>query len=150
MRRLHRLQAICTSGCKNKVMDEIKTITLIETDKSWNGNDLPNYPKGKPKITILKISIAPLSKLSIHKHLVINAGVLIKGELTVVDEQNNKLILKEGDALVELVNSCHFAENTGNSTAEIIVFYAGTTNLPITVNENPIVSECYTAWNDAQ
>src|SRR5690606_26787534 len=113
-------------ACKQNEVTKIEAVTLIETDKSWNGNDLPKYPDGKPKITVLKITIPPHSKLNIHKHLVINAGVLTKGELTVVDEQNNTLHLKAGDALVELVNSCHFGENTGNSPAEIIVFYAGT------------------------
>lgn len=127
-------------------MDKIETVTLIETSKSWNGKALPQYPDGKPKITILKITIPPHSRLNIHRHLVINAGVLTKGELTVVDEQNNTLHLKAGDALVELVNSCHFGENTGNSPAEIIVFYAGTDDLPITIDENFKLSDCYTAW----
>ena len=143
-----RYKLVLHGDTKIEVMSKIETVTLIESDKSWNGDDLPNYPEGKPKITILKITVPPHSKLRIHKHLVINAGVLTKGELTVVDEQSNQLILKEGDALVELVNSCHFAENTGGTPAEIIVFYAGTANLPITVDEHPEVSECYTAWKD--
>ena len=66
----------------------------------------------------------------------INAGVLTKGDLTVVDEQHNTLNLKTGDALVELVNTYHYGENKGNVPAEIIVFYAGTEDLPITVTKN--------------
>jgi len=123
-------------------MAKIEAVTLIEASKSWNGDDLPQYPNGKPKITILKITVPPYSKLSIHKHLVINAGILTKGELTVVDEQNNTLHLKAGDALVELVNTCHFGENNGDLPAEIIVFYAGTEDLPITINENYKLSDC--------
>jgi|SRR5690554_8168854 quercetin dioxygenase-like cupin family protein len=123
-------------------MAKIEAVTLIEASKSWNGDELPQYPDGKPKITILKITIPPHSKLSIHKHLVINAGVLTKGELTVVDEENNTLLLKAGDALVELVNTCHFGENNGDSPAEIIVFYAGTEDLPITITENYKLSDC--------
>ncbi len=131
-------------------MDKIESLTLIETTKSWNGKALPQYPKGKPKVTILKITIPPHSRLNIHKHPVINAGVLTKGELTVVDEENNTLQLKAGDALVELVNSCHFGENNGDSPAEIIVFYAGTDALPITVEENRKFSECYSAWKTTE
>lgn len=123
-------------------MAKIETVTLVEASKSWNGEDLPQYPEGKPKITILKITVPPHSKLSIHKHLVINAGVLTKGELTVVDEQNNTLHLKAGDALVELVNTCHYGDNQGDIPAEIIVFYAGTEDLPITINENYKISVC--------
>ncbi|WP_150451532.1 cupin domain-containing protein [Arenibacter lacus] len=131
-------------------MDKIESVTLIETTKSWNGKALPQYPKGKPKVTILKITIPPHSRLNIHKHPVINAGVLTKGELTVVDEENNTLQLKAGDALVELVNSCHFGENNGDSPAEIIVFYAGTDALPITVEENRKFGECYSAWKTTE
>lgn len=123
-------------------MAKIETVTLIEASESWNGENLPQYPKGKPKITILKITVPPHSKLSIHKHLVINAGVLTKGELTVVDEQNNILQLKAGDALVELVNTCHYGDNQGDVPAEIIVFYAGTEDLPITITENYKLSDC--------
>ena len=123
-------------ACKQNEVSKPEAVTLIETDKSWNGSELPNYPVGKPKITILKITIPPRSKLNIHKHLVINAGVLTKGELTVVDEQHNTLNLKTGDALVELVNTHHYGENKGNLPAEIIVFYAGTEDLPITVTKN--------------
>src|SRR5690606_28999519 len=97
---------------------------------------LPKYPDGKPKITVLKITIPPRSKLNIHKHLVINAGVLTKGDLTVVDEQHNTLNLKTDDALVELVNTYHYGENKGNVPAEIIVFYAGTEDLTITITNN--------------
>lgn len=83
-------------ACKQNEFSKPEAVTLIETDKSWNGSELPNYPVGKPKITILKITIPPRSKLNIHKHMVINAGVLTKGELTVVDDQNNTLNLKTG------------------------------------------------------
>ncbi len=131
-------------------MEKAETVTLVETTKSWNGNDLPPYPEGKPMITILRIIIPPQSKLNIHKHLVINAGILIKGELTVVDEQNNTLHLKAGDALVELVNTCHFGENNGDTPAEIIVFYAGTPNIPITIDENYRLSDCYTSWEASE
>jgi len=123
-------------ACKQDEDTKIEVVTLIETSKSWNGNDLPKYPDEKPKITVLKITIPPHSKLNIHKHMVINAGVLTKGELTVVDEQNNTLNLKAGDALVELVNTYHYGENKGNVPVEIIVFYAGTEGLPITVTKN--------------
>lgn len=68
-----------------------------------------------------------------HSHPVINAGVVIKGQLTVIDENNQSLELKAGDALVEMVNKYHYGENKGNTVSELIVFYAGAMQLPITV-----------------
>ena len=95
--------------------------------------DLPQYPKGKPEITILKIKIPPKTKLPLHKHPVINAGVLLKGTLTVVTEKDEKLQLKAGDSIIEVVNKWHYGINEGNELAEIIVFYAGVKHSPITV-----------------
>ena len=70
-----------------------------------------------------------------HLHTVINAGVLLKGELTVIDEHDNVLKLKAGDPLVELVNTVHYGKNEGTVPVEIIVFYAGTEESTITIVE---------------
>ncbi|OEK09094.1 cupin [Flavivirga aquatica] len=121
------------SSCKTHQNLKTEVVKLSETTKSWNGDDLPEYLDGKPKITILKITIPPHTKLKVHKHLVINAGVLLKGELLVVDEHNNTLNLKAGNPIVELVNTFHHGENNTNKPAEIIVFYAGNVDVPITV-----------------
>jgi len=115
--------------------EKIEVTKLAESTQSWNGDKLPSYPKGQPKITILKIVIPPHQKLDLHKHLVINAGVLLKGVLTVIDDKNNVLELKTGDSIIELVNSYHYGENKGDEPAEIIVFYAGEVGTPITVKK---------------
>lgn len=115
--------------------EKIEVTKLAESTQSWNGDKLPSYPKGQPKITILKIVIPPHQKLDLHKHLVINAGVLLKGVLTVMDNKNNVLELKAGDSIIELVNSYHYGENKGDEPAEIIVFYAGVVGTPITVKK---------------
>lgn len=106
---------------------------LAKSTKSWDGETLPKYPQGEPEITILRIKIPAGTKLEIHNHPVINAGILIKGELTVVAENNKTLHLKAGDSIVELVNKKHYGRNEGTETAEIVVFYAGVENKPITI-----------------
>ncbi|NMH86629.1 cupin domain-containing protein [Flavivirga algicola] len=123
------------SSCRAIKTKEIQVVKLAETTKSWNGDKLPNYPKGSPKITVLKITIPPKTTLHKHYHPVINSGILLKGALTVVDEANNILELKAGDVIVELVNKVHYGINKGNKPAEIVVFYSGTEDLPITVVE---------------
>ena len=64
---------------------------------------------------------------------VINAGVMLAGELTVITEKNEMLHLKEGDSIIEVVDKWHYGKNEGDTTAEIIVFYAGIFNRPITI-----------------
>jgi quercetin dioxygenase-like cupin family protein len=114
-------------------LNNITVETLAKSSKSWDEEALPDYPKGKPEVTILRIKIPAGAKLEIHNHPVINAGVLLAGELTVVTEDDKKLHLKAGDSIIELVNKKHYGKNEGTETAEIIVFYAGVENKPITV-----------------
>jgi quercetin dioxygenase-like cupin family protein len=114
-------------------INAVATEVLAKSSLSWDGKPLPDYATGKPEITILRIKIPAGAKLPLHKHPVINAGVLISGELTVVTEENKVLNLKAGQALVEVVNTAHYGKNEGVEPAEIIVFYAGTAGAPITL-----------------
>lgn len=123
------------ASCAVKKTSQIEVVKLAETTKSWNGDLLPIYPDGQPKVTVLKITIPPKTKLHKHHHPVINSGFLLKGQLKVVDIDDNVLILNEGDVIVELVNKLHYGINETNKPAQIIVFYAGTEELPITVLE---------------
>lgn len=130
---LFSFSLISLIGCKSNQIAEIEVTTLVKSTKSWNGSKLPKYLDGNPEITILKIIIPPKTKLSLHKHPEINAGVLLKGSLRVISKDNDTLNLKVGEPIVELVNTWHYGENLGTEPAEIIVFYAGVEGTPITV-----------------
>ena len=67
---------------------------LVRTSKSWDGKSLVPYPQGQPEITILRINIPAGARLETHSHPVINAGVLVSGELTVKTTDGNVLRLK--------------------------------------------------------
>lgn len=111
----------------------VKVDMLAKTGSSWNGKPLPEYGQGTPEVTILRIAIPPGVRLPLHKHPVINAGVLLRGKLTVVTEDQGVLHMEAGDAVVEVVDTWHYGKNEGSETAEIIVFYAGIQREPITV-----------------
>lgn len=108
---------------------------LVKSSRSWDGGLLPAYPQGQPEITILRIVIPAGARLHSHYHPVMNAGVLLSGELTVVASGGETLHLKAGDPIVELVNTPHYGMNPGQVPAEILVFYAGVIHAPITVVE---------------
>ena len=112
---------------------ELKVEKLAGSVTSWNGDTLPAYLPEQPQVTVLRITIPSGYQLEWHKHPVINAGVLLSGELTVISEQHDTLKLQKGDALVELVNTWHYGINEGEVPAEIIVFYAGNKGVPVTV-----------------
>jgi quercetin dioxygenase-like cupin family protein len=106
---------------------------LIKTDRSWDGQELPAYPTGRPQITIRRITLPAGARLETHRHPVINAGILLSGQLTVVTGNGTTLHLQAGDPIVELVNTWHYGINQGHVPAEIVVVYAGVADTPITV-----------------
>ena len=108
---------------------------LVRTSKSWDGKSLVPYPQGQPEITILRISIPTGARLETHSHPVINAGVLVNGQLTVKTTDGKVLRLKAGDPIVEVVNTLHYGINEGTVPAEIVVFYAGIVGQAVTVSE---------------
>ncbi|MEW6601278.1 MAG: cupin domain-containing protein [Nitrospirota bacterium] len=116
-------------------LNAVQTDVLAKSTLSWDGSRLPDYPKGPPEVTILRIKVPPGVQLPLHKHPVINAGVLLSGELTVVTEEKKILHLKVGESIVEVVDKWHYGKNEGNKTAELIVFYAGVSDMPITVKK---------------
>ena len=77
-----------------KDLNTVEVEVMTKSSTSWDGENLPNYARGKPEITILKIVIPPGTILPFHKHSMINAGVLLKGELTVITQENKTLQLK--------------------------------------------------------
>lgn len=109
---------------------------LAKSDKSWNGSLLPAYPSEQPQVTIIRYQFAPGAVLPVHKHPVINAGVLLRGTLNVRTATGETLELKAGDPIIELVNQWHEGVNSGSDTAELIIVYAGTPNLPLAVRKD--------------
>ncbi len=117
-------------------LQSVVSETLVTSTDSWNGMPLPAYPEGQPEISIRRITIPAGTKLEMHQHPVINAGVMLSGRLTVITADGKTLHLQAGDPIVEVVNTAHYGINPGKTPAEIIVFYAGTPGTPVTVLEH--------------
>ena len=118
-----------------KSQSEIKVTQILKTTKDWDGNALPPYPSKNPEITILSYEIPPGIRLPMHKHLVINAGIVLQGKLTVMTKDGKQLILNPGDSIVELVNRWHYGVNYGSVPVKLIMFYAGEVGVPLAIKE---------------
>ena len=116
---------------------QVSVTRLISSTNSWDGSRLPDYPRQPPNITILRIRIPPGARLHTHSHPVINAGVLLSGQLTVHTTNGATLHLAAGDPIIEVVDTLHYGVNEGAAPAEIIVFYAGTPGQPTSVIAPP-------------
>ena len=130
------LAVLLAGGATTVCAEGVQTEVLARTSSSWDGGRLPEYPKGIPEVTILRIRIPPGAALPMHKHPVINAGVLISGELRVTTEDGKVLSVRAGEAIVEVVDKPHFGKNESDGFAEIVVFYAGGAGAPLVVKQS--------------
>lgn len=119
----------------NQSQSEVKVTQILKATTEWDGSALPPYPSKNPEITILSYEIPPGIRLPMHKHPVINAGVVLQGELTVIAKDGKRLILNPGDSIVELVNKWHYGVNQGPVPVKLIMFYVGEVGVPLVIKE---------------
>ena len=109
----------------------IEVKALAVATKSWDNAPLPDYPAGKPEVTILHYMFPAHTKLTMHIHDIINAGMVLGGEVTIVASDGQEHTFKKGDVIVETCGKPHYGENRGCEDAEVIMFYAGAKGLPL-------------------
>ena len=119
---------------------EIKTEELIRTSQSWDGADLPYYFQGRPELVAVHYEIPPGKKLGWHHHPVMNYGVLIQGDLTVIGQDGKEKTFHEGETIVEMVNTVHHGENRGTKTVQLYMFYLSQKDLPLAVQHPEITN----------
>ncbi|MNQ96213.1 Cupin domain protein [compost metagenome] len=116
---------------------QIEVTQLLKTTQSWDGAQYRKYPEGQPEVSVLRYKIPAHSSLPWHTHPVVNVAYVISGHLTVIRKDNAKtLVIGPGDVLPEIVGAFHRGES-GDEPVELIVFYAGTPTVPLTVKSKP-------------
>ena len=113
---------------------KIQIETVLQTASSWDGTPYKAYPAGQPKISVLKITIPPLTKMKWHSHPFPNAGYILSGDLTVEKRDGTTKHFVAGEAIAETVNSVHRGV-TGEAGVVLIVFYAGNAELPLSISD---------------
>ena len=116
-------------------------IELIRTSQSWDGSELPDYLQGKPELVVMKYVFPVGEKLDWHHHPVMNYGVLVEGELTIIGQDGKMRVVHEGEAVVEMVNTIHHGENRGSKPAILYMFYLSQKDLPLAVQHPEIPLE---------
>ena len=72
-----------------------------------------------------------------HYHPVINAAVILQGNLELQLTDGRKKIYQESDALIEVVNTIHSGKALGSQAVNVVVVYAGEKGVPTTVLTKP-------------
>lgn len=131
------LAASCAGSAPAQNTASAHAETLLKATESWNGKAYEKYPSGKPQLTVLKITIAAHTQLPWHTHPVPNAGYVLSGQITIEDKASGKTrTFREGEALGESIDDAHRGK-AGDEPATVIVFYAGTPDVPTSVPLKP-------------
>ena len=148
---------VCTTGCRNSKVnddratteqtvdaqnDSVQTVSseeLIRTSQSWDGVELPDYFQGRPELVAMKYVFPAGQKLGWHHHPVMNYGILVQGELTIIGQDGKEKTVHEGEAVVEMVNTIHHGENRGTKPVILYMFYLSQKDLPLAVQHPEIM-----------
>ncbi len=113
--------------------EQVETEELFRTSRSWDGAALPDYPKGRPELVAMKYVFPAGKKLGWHHHDVMNFGVLVQGELTIIAQDGTEKVVHEGEAVVEMVGTVHHGENRGTKPAILYMFYLSQKGIPLSI-----------------
>ena len=127
-----------TNGQENNGPKEVKSTELIRTSQSWDGVDLPDYLQGRPELVAVKYVFPAGQKLGWHHHPVMNYGILVQGELTIIGQDGKEKVVHEGEAVVEMVNTIHHGETRGDKPVILYMFYLSQDGLPLAVQHPEI------------
>ena len=130
--------SLLTGCCNTNGQDdlkEVRTTELVRTSQSWDGVELPDYLQGCPEIVGMKYEIPAGQKLGIHYHPVMNFGILVQGDLTIISEDGKEKVVHEGETVVEMVGTVHHGENRGTKPVVLYMFYLSQTGLPLSVHQ---------------
>ncbi|WP_455885081.1 cupin domain-containing protein [Pseudomonas spelaei] len=127
--------AACLSviGCGSppKQAAHVEQQVLLKSHSSWDGAPYKTYPAGPPELTLLRIRIPANTQMPWHSHPIPNAAYVVSGELTVETRRGGLArTLKPGETLAEMVGTVHRG-TTGKTPVELLVFYAGTPDMPL-------------------
>ena len=124
------LTAIVVFGKKAKAQEEnsdtpavVVSTELIRTSQSWDGVELPDYLQGRPELVAVRYDFPVGKKLGWHHHPVMNYGILVQGELTIIGLDGKEKVVHEGEPVVEMVNTIHHGENRGDKDVILYMFY---------------------------
>ena len=121
--------------------DKVTSEELIRTSQSWDGVELPDYLQGRPELVAVKYVFPAGKKLGWHHHPVMNYGVLMQGELTIIGQDGKEKVVHEGEAVVEMVNTIHHGENRGSKPVILYMFYLSQKDMPLAVQHPEIPLE---------
>jgi quercetin dioxygenase-like cupin family protein len=103
---------------------------ILQTEATSNGDPIAYLKTDHPKITVMTVDIAPGAKTGWHSHPVPVYAYVMSGRLTVEIEGGKTSEFKEGEAIIEVINTRHNGINHGKIPVKLVVFYIGGKDIP--------------------
>ncbi len=111
----------------------VKAIQLLKATEAANGQKLSYCRTDKPEVTALLVEIPVGGSTGWHSHPIPVYAYVLSGALTVEIKDGGTYEYREGDALVEVINTPHNGITKGDKPAKLAVFYTGEAGKPIVV-----------------
>lgn len=105
---------------------------LLKTQQTIAGEPLTYPQSGSAKVTAAIITIPPGKSTGWHKHKVPLVGYLVTGELEMEYANGKRVVLRQGEAIMEAMSVSHIGANTGSQPAQIFVAFMGADNIDFT------------------
>jgi len=122
-----------TSSASGAEYEGVKATQLKKTTTASNGQKLQYLKTEKPEVTVLMVEIPAGGETGWHLHPVPVYAYMLSGAITVEMESGERYDFREGDTIIEVINTPHNGTNTGRVPATLVVFYTGEQGSPNTV-----------------
>ena len=111
----------------------VKVSLIKKATAAANGQKLAYATTGKPEVTVAVVEIPPGGDTGWHFHPIPVYAYILSGTITVEVEGGGQYDFREGDAILEVINTPHIGSNKGTLPVRLVVFYTGAEGEPNTV-----------------
>ena len=103
----------------------VKVKLIKKTTTAANGQELA-YPRdAKPEVTVATVEIPPAGETGWHSHPFPVYAYVMAGTIAVAIGSGGEHEFKEGEAIIEVMDTAHNGRNRGSVPVRLVVFYTG-------------------------
>ncbi len=111
----------------------LATVPLLSTGTTVMGETLHYPTTGPAHVTAAIVTLPPGGRTVLHKHGVPLFAYVLEGEITVDYGDRGKRTYRQGDALMEAMNTAHFGADAGSQPVRLLTVYMGAEGAPADV-----------------
>jgi quercetin dioxygenase-like cupin family protein len=117
--------AISLTGFCADYQPGVKVQVVKKTTTAANGQELA-YPKtANPEVTVATVEIPAGGETGWHSHPFPVYAYVMSGVLSVAIEGGSDHDFREGEAIIEVIDTRHNGRNKGSVPVKLVVFYTG-------------------------